>query len=207
MNHVSQSLGHQGRQILMRPRDDMRRDEFPQLANGFCTGIHGGRHRRDIAFYNDRDIDRADLFFAHQRDVGGLQHRIRGFENGGESLSFEDAQGFLVGAHNFILVIQTIGRQKLVASAVKRVQYVRKINQSYQSCVRIGDTINHRAFGCTARITSLRPFCADTHAASMISIEPRPRSPGEPFAALPRMTSIKVNAGDWPGKPRLPRAI
>src|SRR5690242_1527839 len=51
----------------------------------------------------------------------------------------------------------------------------------------------------TSRIFSARLVWADSQAASMISIAARPSSPGEPFAALPRMASTKFRAGDWLG--------
>jgi hypothetical protein len=43
------------------------------------------------------------------------------------------------------------------------------------------------------------PLLADAQAASIISMEARPKDPGDPFGAWPRMASIKFNAGDWLG--------
>src|SRR5258708_23504157 len=48
----------------------------------------------------------------------------------------------------------------------------------------------------TGRIFSCRPVCADSHAASMISLAVRPSSPGEPLPARPRMPCIQLTARD-----------
>src|SRR5580692_5265488 len=70
-------------------------------------------------------------------------------------------------------------------------------NPAHAFC-RIKAPLSIRLF-LIGRIFSQRFVCADSQAASMISIEARPNSPGEPFRALPRMASIKFCAGDWPG--------
>ena len=57
------------------------------------------------------------------------------------------------------------------------------------------DGLGHAA----GRRMMLLPELAEAHAASIISIEASPRSPGEPFGALPRMASKKFSAGDSPG--------
>src|SRR5690242_7517984 len=43
-----------GQQILVRARDDVRRDEFADLAGGLGAGVDRRPHAADIAAYNRR---------------------------------------------------------------------------------------------------------------------------------------------------------
>ena len=113
----------------MQTGNDMGGNEFAQLRHGLRAGVKRGRNCGYVALHSHSDIGCADLFFAHQRHVGRLQHRVRHFQDGGKSLGFEDAKGCLFCAHDLIFGLRKISRQKLIAPAIKRVLRVREMNQ------------------------------------------------------------------------------
>jgi len=112
--------GQQCEQAFVRAGDDVGRDDFAERARGLCAGVHRRFHGGHVASHDDRHVGGSDFFFADQLDIGGLEHRVCGFEYGCESLGFQDSDG-LVFVHG---LVGKIRRAQFVTTAVKRVDGV-----------------------------------------------------------------------------------
>ena len=51
-------------------------------------------HRADVAAYHHGDVAGADVFLAHEHDVGGLHHRIGRLDRPNETFGLDHSQGF-----------------------------------------------------------------------------------------------------------------
>ena len=69
----------------MGTRYDLGSDDFAQRGPGALTGFDGGFYGGDLTADDDRHIRCADLLVANEFHVGGLEHRVGRFENGGQS--------------------------------------------------------------------------------------------------------------------------
>ena len=58
------------------------------------AGFNGRFYCGDVATKDHRQVRSADLLLADELDIGGFEHRVGGFENGGHSLGFGNAEGF-----------------------------------------------------------------------------------------------------------------
>src|SRR5512140_2505418 len=72
--------------IGVRSWDDMDRGQLADTLGRGSTGIRGSLHRADIAAHHHGHVPAADIFTADQGDIGGFDHRIRGFDRADQSL-------------------------------------------------------------------------------------------------------------------------
>lgn len=72
-------------------------NEFSEPFDFGLPGIDSGFDSRDIAADDDGHVTAAEFFFGHDFDVGGFAGGIDGFEDGGEALGFDKAEGLVGG--------------------------------------------------------------------------------------------------------------
>ena len=72
----------------------MDRDQLADAARGGGAGVGRGLHRADVAAHQHGDVAGADVFLADQRDVGGLDHRVGGFDRADEAFGFDQPERF-----------------------------------------------------------------------------------------------------------------
>ena len=79
---------------LMRPRDDVHGDQFADAPRRGGAGVGGGFHGGHVAAHHRGDIARADFFPADERDLGRLDHRVRGLNHRDQSAGLDHAECF-----------------------------------------------------------------------------------------------------------------
>ena len=93
--------GEDAFEVVGRARDDVHADEFADAAGGRSAGVGRGLHRADIAPDDGGDQAGIDLLPADEHDIGGLAHRVGGFDHADESACFDHpecvAGKFLLG--------------------------------------------------------------------------------------------------------------
>ena len=82
--------------VGVRARNDVNGDELADAPRGGSAGVGRGLDRADIAAREHRHIARADVLLADEDDVGGLDHRIGGFNGADEAARFNHAEGVCV---------------------------------------------------------------------------------------------------------------
>jgi len=70
--------------------DDVAADEFADLCRSSRTSFNSSTHAADVAAYHGRDQTAADLHLLDDFDVGGLGHRVGGFDQGDQALGFNE---------------------------------------------------------------------------------------------------------------------
>jgi len=95
--------------------DDLRSNELAEISHGVLPRLQSRCHGGNIAFDDNSNIGRSDLFFRDQFDVSRLEHGVRCIEDGGESLRFKDSDG--LGFHRFGIR----EREEKFPSAIERV--------------------------------------------------------------------------------------
>src|SRR5881227_3533921 len=83
----------------VRARDDVDADEFADSPRCRRARVRRGLHGGNVAAHDCRDEARADLLVAHERDVGGLDHRVRSLDHRHQALRLNHAECFL--SHSF----------------------------------------------------------------------------------------------------------
>jgi len=63
-------------------------DDFADICCGDRACVSGGLDRTDISAYEDGDQARPDTLGSDQCDIGGLDHRISGFNGSNETSRF-----------------------------------------------------------------------------------------------------------------------
>jgi hypothetical protein len=80
-----------GQQVRVRPRDDVRTNEFTDFGGSFRAGIHSRLHATDVAPREDRNQSAADGNRFDQRYVGRLNHGVAGLHAADVALRFNHA--------------------------------------------------------------------------------------------------------------------
>src|SRR5262245_43997343 len=73
----------------VRTRDDVDGDDFADAGGRRLAGFGRRAHRRDVAADDRGDIAAADLLVADQLHLGGLHHRVRGFDHRDEAAGLD----------------------------------------------------------------------------------------------------------------------
>ena len=87
----------------VRPRNDVDRDELADAPRRGRAGVGRGLDRADVAAHQHGDVAGADVFLADQDDVGGLHHRVGGFDRADQAL-VSTIRGLLTLA--FLIAVQ-----------------------------------------------------------------------------------------------------
>ena len=103
----------------MRSGDDVGGDDLAEGSSGALASFDGGFYRGDVAADDDRLVGGSDLLLADEFDVGGLEHCVGGFEDGGQSLGFEDAEGFGGVLHDGFEIRLMVGGTEFVVATVE----------------------------------------------------------------------------------------
>ena len=75
--------------ILVRPRNDVHRDDFADLSGRCRTRIRCGLYRADIAPHHHGYEATADLFSADQPHICGLHHGVGRFNGTNQPLRLD----------------------------------------------------------------------------------------------------------------------
>ena len=73
----------------------MNADEFTDPARRHGTGFCRGFDRADVTAHEYRHISVEQIFFADERDIRGLDHRVGSLNRPDETASFDHPQRFL----------------------------------------------------------------------------------------------------------------
>ena len=85
--------GQHALDLGVRPRNHVDGDEFADAAGRGGTGVGRGLDRADVAAREHRDVAGADVLLADEHDVGGLDHRIGGFDGADQAAGFNHSEG------------------------------------------------------------------------------------------------------------------
>ena len=83
--------GSEFREIVVGPWDDLDGSDRAKVGGGGGGGIEAGFDRSNVAGEKAGDETGADLIPARHFDVGGFEGGVRGFDEGDETLGFDDA--------------------------------------------------------------------------------------------------------------------
>ena len=79
-------------EIIGRPRDDVDAYELTDPAGRCGTGIGGSLDGADVAADQRGNEPGINLLPTYEHDIGGFQHRVRGFNHADEALGLDHAE-------------------------------------------------------------------------------------------------------------------
>lgn len=75
--------------------NDVAGDELSNLGGGSGSRFHGGSNASDVTADDGCHIGSTDIDSLDDFDIGGLGHRVGGFDEGEESLGFNKSNSLL----------------------------------------------------------------------------------------------------------------
>src|SRR6266511_915640 len=78
----------------VRARDDMHRDQLAHPPRGGGAGVRGRFDSAYVAANEDGHVARSDVLLADQLDIGGLDHRVSGFNRADKAFGLDHAESF-----------------------------------------------------------------------------------------------------------------
>ncbi len=93
-------------EIVGRARNDVYTDQLANAPRSRRAGVGCSFDRPDVATHDGRDQSGVDLLPADEDDVGGLAHRVGGFNHADEATRFHQSQSVTdLGHHPVVYAI------------------------------------------------------------------------------------------------------
>ena len=86
----------------------MHADELADAPRGGCACIGGGLHGGDVAAHDGSDEAGVHFLPAYEDDIGGLDHRVGGFDHAHQPACFDHAERVADVDALFVFVSQSV---------------------------------------------------------------------------------------------------